>query len=221
VGLTYAPDSNVSYTTLMNGDELTSRGVSITFRRQLAQHWGFNVNYTWSRTTEIGQPPELAAEANLPTEVLEASRREERISARNRPHAVNAALFVDFRREVPSFPGSSLMRNTRLALTYSWASASGFSLANSDATGGQQNPVASILAGTTTSPLSAILTKEFDLASARYGVFLRVTNLLNSKTDAIPLTLEERRLVASGLPIDSPEERVQGRRFFAGLNIAY
>jgi hypothetical protein len=221
LGNTYSPENEVLYSTLVNGDQLTTRGVSISFRRQLAQHWGFTVNYTWSRTTEIGQPPELAAETNFDDVDLQASRREERISARNRPHAFNTAFFLDFRRDVPSFPLSSLMRNTRLALTYSWTSESGFRLISNDATGGQPNPVSALLAGATNNPLSMMATKEFLVANARYGLFLRITNLLNDQREGGPLTLEERRLIASGLPVTAPEERMQGRRFFAGVNIEY
>lgn len=220
-GLTYSPEPEVAYSTLVNGDELTTRGVSVSFRRQLARHWGFTLNYTWSRTTEIGQPPELAAEANLENEVLLDSRREERISARNRPHAVNTALFLDFRRDVPSFPLSSLLRNTRAVVTYSWTSESGFRLASTDPTAGQPNTISSLLAGATTNPLSLMMSKEFLIANARYGLFLRITNLLNDQNGGSPLTLEERRLIASGLPVTAPEERMQGRRFFAGINIEY
>jgi outer membrane receptor protein involved in Fe transport len=221
LGNTYSSEPDVAYSTLVNGDQLTTRGVSVSFRRQLAQHWGFSLNYTWSRTTEIGQPPELAAETNLDSATLGDSRREERISARNRPHAVNAALFLDFRREVPRFPLSSLMRNTRVALTYSWTSKSGFTLGGNETTGGQPNPVATLLAGATNNPLSAMVTKEFLVGNARYGLFLRITNLLNDQREGGPLTLEERRLIASGLPVTAPEERMQGRRFFAGVNIEY
>jgi outer membrane receptor for ferrienterochelin and colicin len=220
--LTYTPEPEVAYSTLVNGDQLTTRGVSLSFRRQLADHWGFTLNYTWSRTTEIGQPPELAAEANLDTEVLQDSRREERISARNRPHAVNAAVFVDFRREVPGFPLSSLMRNTRAVLTYSWTSESGFRLTTTEGSGaGQPSAVSTLLAGATNNPLSLMMTKDFMVANARYGLFLRITNLLNDQNEGAPLTIEERRLIASGLPVTAPEERMQGRRFFAGFNIEY
>jgi hypothetical protein len=113
------------------------------------------------------------------------------------------------------------MRNTRLALTYSWTSESGFTLGSNDATGGQPNPGATLLAGATTNPLSLLMSKEFLVANARYGLFLRITNLLNDQLAGGPLTLEERRLIASGLPVTAPEERMQGRRFFAGINIEY
>lgn len=220
-GLTYSPNRDVAYSTLVNGDQLTTRGVSVSLRRQLSHHWGYSLNYTWSRTTEVGQPPDIAAEITPDSIVLMEWRREERVSARNRPHAINAALFFDFRRQVPKFAGASLLRNTRAAFTYSWTSESGFNAATSDVTGGQQNLLASLLSGASNNSLSTMLSKDFLVSNARYSIFVRITNLLNSQGAGVPLTLEERRLVASGLSVQSPSERLQGRRFFAGATIEY
>jgi hypothetical protein len=219
-GLTYSPEPNLVYSTVTNGDNVTSRGLSVSFRRGMANHWGYSLNYTWSRTLETGLPPDIAQDAQLETSAL----RLERISPRDRPHALNAALFLEYGNDTGDIPGAWLIRNSRLAATFAWASPAGRSADNTQVTpGGGANPLGFVSSSAVASPLSVMVSKRFVAGNAGYGLFLRVTNLLNSQgCCGAGMTAEERRLVARGLPVaDTEEQRTQYRRFYSGLTITF
>ena len=229
VGFTYGPESQPVYSTIVNGDYVLSRGVSLSLRRAIVDRWGFSVNYTLSRTTEVGRPPDLVAEGLPADEFARELRarenlRVERVSARDRTHAVNAVVFLAFRNDVPAFTGANALRNVRAALSYSWSSASRFT-PSPDETGGGigvPNPAVGVLNSTYGAPTNVIVTKDLAVGNVRYGMFLRVNNLLNSQACCGGLyTLEERRLIASGLPVSPPDQRTQMRRFFTGLTLAF
>lgn len=229
VGLVYAPEIEPVYSTIVNGDYVLSRGVSIGFRRAIVGRWGFTANYALARTTEVGRPPDLIAEEFEPDEFARELRarenvREERTSARNRTHAFNAAVFLAFRNDVPDFRGSGALRNTRAALSFSWSSTSKFTPSPDEVGGGVgvPSPATGVLSSSAGAPTNLLVTKDLTVGNVRYGAFLRVNNLMNSAACCGGLyTLEERRLIAAGLPVAPPDETTQLRRFFTGLNISF
>jgi len=228
-GLTYGRELEPVYSTIVNGDYVLSRGLSVSLRRAIVNRWGFSVNYTLSRTTEVGRPPDLVLEEFPPDEFAEELReretqRVERRSARDRTHAVNAVVFFAFRNDVPDFRGLSALRNVRAALSYSWSSSSRFTPSPDETSGGigVPNQAAGVLNSSSGAPTNVIVTKDLVVGNLRYGIFLRVNNLLNSQACCGGLyTIEERRLISSGLPVSPPDQRTQMRRFFAGLTLAF
>lgn len=216
IGLTYAPSEVLQYSTVENRDLVATRGVSVALRRQLVGRVGYVLNYTWSHTTEVGLPPDLAAEVAL------FAPREERESPRNRPHAVNAALFVQFRDDVPASLGrigSMLLRDTRVALTGFWSKgpSDGQRLESTAAVGGSPIGVESGV-DRPANPVNLAITKDLGGAGVRYSLFLRAMNLFNSQACCGGFaTIEERRAIATGLPGSQPDERMQYRGVFIGI----
>jgi hypothetical protein len=133
-------------------------------------------------------------------------------------------VFLAFRNDVPDFRGSGALRNTRAAISFQWSSTSKYTPSPDEIGGGVgiPNQATGILNSSAGAPTNLIVTKDVAMGSMRAGAFLRVNNLLNSQACCGGLyTLEERRLIASGLPVSPPDETTQLRRFFAGLNISF
>ncbi len=216
VGLTYAPIERLEYATIENRDFVTSRGVSVGVRRQLTGIVGYTLNYTWSQATEVGLPPEIAADAGA------SIPRLERRSPRDRPHAVNAALFVQFGNAgAPRLGrlGTLLFRDSRVALTAFWSRgpSAGQLFEGTAVVGG--SPVSiETAADRPANPVNLAITKDIGRGALRYSVFVRAMNLFNSEACCGGLsTLEERRAIAAGLPGSQPDQRLQFRSIFAGV----
>jgi outer membrane receptor protein involved in Fe transport len=243
VGSTYNSNALPTYTTVVNQDFSTSRGIEIQFRRTPRTGiWGYDINYGWSRVTENGPPPDRAFEAQENGEINVASTRRELISGRDRGHSFNLSLNLTFRQNnLPKFKGASLLKNSRASLTYSFAQGQRYTP--------QRNTSMSGIVGTTASAsdansafgpaihnANAQFSKNLQLGNAQYGVFVRVSNIFNitnclqvfNNTGACDTgqreTSQRREGNGSGGSTtnrDQPEFRSQTRRFNTGITITF
>jgi outer membrane receptor protein involved in Fe transport len=243
VGATYNSNALPNYTTTVNQDFSTSRGIEIQFRRQpRSSIWGYDLNYGWSRVTENGPPPDRAFEAQENGEINVASTRRELLSSRDRGHAFNATLNLQFSQSnLPKFKGASLLRNGSASLTYRFAQGQRYTPSRNTALSG--------IAGTTLSAsdqnsafgpaqhfIDARVSKNLRLGNAQYGLFLRVTNLFNitnclqvfNNTGSCDTGQRETAQRSEGngsgnstTNRDQPEFRSQTRRFNTGITITF
>src|SRR5439155_3728494 len=65
IGATYNGIALPQYTIAVNQDFLTGRGVTASLQRAAGRGsvWGYNINWSWSRTTENAPPPDRNTEA--------------------------------------------------------------------------------------------------------------------------------------------------------------
>lgn len=243
VGSTYNSNALPTYTTVVNQDFSTARGIEIQFRRQpRTSPFSYDINYGWSRVTENGPPPDRAFEAQENGEINVASTRRELISGRDRGHSFNLTLGARWNQSnVPKFKGGSLLKNSGATLTYRFAQGQRYTP--------QRNVSLSGIAGNTNSASdqnSAFgpaqhqadlrVNKDMQLGNARYGVFVRVTNVFNlenclqvfNNTGACDTgqreTNQRREGNGSGNSStnrDQPEFRSQTRRFNTGITITF
>jgi outer membrane receptor protein involved in Fe transport len=176
-GVTYGSNSP-SYTVLVNQDYKTVRGIELEFRRRLANFWSASANYAFSQATTNAAPPDLEnqqrAEGDVP------SRNEIR-SDSDRRHSANASFTFRVREQLPSMPLAVLLRNTTLGVTASYSSGYPYT-PQFNFTGGSDARLERN-SGTGTSSFIVNLQgrKDFNVANAQYGLFVRVTNLFDRK----------------------------------------
>jgi hypothetical protein len=245
VGSTYNSNALPNYTTVVNQDFATSRGIEIQFRRQPrgTSIWGYDINYGWSRVTENGPPPDRAFEAQENGEINVASTRRELISGRDRGHSFNLSLNLAWRQNnFPKFKGGSLLRNTSASLSYSYSQGQRYTPNRNTDLSGVTNPNAfrasdqNSAFGPAQHNANAQVRKNFQFGNAQYGVFLRISNIFNidnclqvfNNTGACDTgqreTAQRREGNGSGNSTtnrDQPEFRSQTRRFNTGITITF
>lgn len=183
IGSTY-DGSLPSYTVLVNGDFLTSRGMEVQFRRRLADRWGYDVNFGLARATTNSRPPDRANEVQR-TDESNRQQLLETVADIDQTYRVNTSFFLQVREDIPSLPMNMgrALRNSRATITfnrtagipYTPVRASSFgsvgTFANaSDINSGRQPA---------TSQIDLIIDKGFRISSVRYSAFLRVANLFD------------------------------------------
>jgi hypothetical protein len=184
IGTTYAGQSLPSYTTIVNQDFLTARGMEIQFRRRTSNRWSFDVSYGWSRITTNAPPPDRNVEIQESGEI-DRTKLSETLADIDQTHNVNMTFGVQVRNDVPQFKYGHLLRNTSASLTYSFRS--GFPYTPVDAlTQGQAGSAvrtADINTGRAPSVqiMNLQLRKEFAIGNVLYGAVVRVNNLLDRK----------------------------------------
>lgn len=183
IGSTY-DGSLPSYTVLVNGDFLTSRGLEMSFRRRLANRWGYDVNFGMSRATTNSRPPDRANEIERTDE---ANRQQlvETVADIDQSYRVNSSVFLQIREDIPSLPLNMgrFLRNTRATITFSrnagipYTPTRAASLGQSSSTANSSD----INAGRqpATSQVDLLLDKGFRIGAVRYSGFLRVSNLFD------------------------------------------
>lgn len=183
IGSTY-DGSLPSYTILVNGDFLTSRGIEVQFRRRLADRWGYDINYGLSRATTNSRPPERANEIERSDESI---RRQllETVADIDIPQNLNGSFFFQVRDDIPSLPLGTgrALRNTRVTLTYSYRSGIPYTPVRAASFGAVGNiaNAADINSGRqpSTQQFNLLVDKQFRIANVRYSGFLRVDNLFD------------------------------------------
>lgn len=239
IGTTYAGQALPAYTTIVNQDFLTARGVELQFRRAPSNRWSFDISYGWSRVTTNSPPPERSAEIEESGE-LDRTKLTETLADIDQTHNFNMSLGYQVRRDVPKFRYGHLLRNTSASLTYSFRS--GFPYTPVDAlTQGQVTNsarAADINTGRapTTQDVGAQLRKDFSLGNVRYGVIVRANNLFDRKNcnqvfvntgncDAGLRDATNRRVGNNGestsTSYDQPEYIGARRSINAGLTISF
>ncbi len=176
-GVTYGSNSP-AYTVLVNQDYKTVRGIELEFRRRLANFWSASMNYAFSQATTNAAPPDLEnqqrSEGDIPA-------RSELRSDADRTHSANASVTLRVREELPSFPLAGLLRNATLGVTASYSSGYPYTPQFNFTGGSDSRLERNSGTGTSSFIVNLQARKDFNVANAQYGLFMRVTNLLDKK----------------------------------------
>jgi hypothetical protein len=181
IGSTYE-GSLPSYTVLVNGDFLTSRGMEVQFRRRLSNRWGYDVNFGIARATTNSRPPDRANEVERSDE---SNRQQllETVADIDQTYSVNTSFFMAVANDIPAFPGGKYLRNSRATVTFYRRAGIPYTpvRAASFGTVGTFANASDINAGRqpATSAFDLLLDKGFRVGQIRYSAFLRVSNLFN------------------------------------------
>lgn len=179
IGTTYAGQANPSYTVLVNQDYQTSRGVEVQFRRRITNFWGYDINYSYSKATENSSPPDRAEERSNegdPNEITEIT------SDIDQPHVFNGSLLFRVDDQAPNFRFGKWLKHTNLSTTLRAFSGLPYTPTR-DFLAFSVDEVGAV--NSARGPASMIIDlqggKDFRIGNVRYGLFTRVSNLLDSK----------------------------------------
>lgn len=172
-GSTYG-SSTFDYQAILNLDYQTVRGFEVSLMRRLANYWGFDLRYHFSRIRTNAAAPELELQKR---EEADDQVREEIRSEIDQPHVLNSVLTFQVGQESPA--GAWLKNSTA---SFILRVASGLPFTPILDTEGDN---VRLLRNTGTSPttwrVDMLLQKDFRYRGANYGFFFRVTNLFNTK----------------------------------------
>ena len=183
IGSTY-DGSLPSYTVLVNGDFLTSRGMEIQFRRRLADRWGYDVNAGLARATTNSRPPDRANEVQR-TDESNRQQLLETVADIDQSYRVNTTVFLAVREDIPTLPMNAgrLLRNSRATLTFNRTAGIPYTPVRAASFGaiGTFANASDINSGRqpATSQVDLLVDKGFRIGSVRYSGFLRVSNLFD------------------------------------------
>jgi outer membrane receptor protein involved in Fe transport len=178
VGQTYG-NAQYNYSVIVNQDFQTVRGFEVSLRRRLFNFWGFNINYAFSQATTNAAAPDQSFQRT--NEEGDPVNFQELRSEVDQPHVFNSSLFFRVANEnafnQPIL--DAIVRNAQLTFTMQVASGLPYTPTTSfDGTGDNQLEQNSGR-GPTTFRLDAFAAKDFTLTNLRFGVFLRLVNLLD------------------------------------------
>jgi outer membrane receptor protein involved in Fe transport len=178
VGATYG-GGLLNYQVIVNQDYQTVRGFEIGLRRRVRNFWGFNLNYSFSQATTNAPPPDVAFQAGV--EEGDPTSRQEIRSEIDQPHVFNASVTFQAGRETPNVPLRSLLTNTSASFTLRASSGlpytptlnfSGLLDAQLERNSGR---------GPARLQIDFQATKDWQVGNLRYGAFVRIANLLDTK----------------------------------------
>jgi hypothetical protein len=177
-GVTYgtnAPD----YTILVNQDFQTVRGMELEFRRRVSNYWSAKVNYGYAQATTNAAPPDL--EAQQVDQEGDVPARTEIRSDVDQNHSLNGTLSLQYKDRVPDFRFSQLLRNFSVSTTLRVASGFPYTPALTFTGGSDDRLQRNSGTGPTTYRVDLEATKDIPMANVRYGMFMRVVNVLDRK----------------------------------------
>lgn len=178
--VTYGPDNTPSYQILVNQDFQTVRGFEVSLRRRVANYFGFDVNYSFSKARTNSSEPEREFERQVnqgdPRNLFETN------SDIDQPHVFNATLTGQVLAEPPDFRWGWLLRHTTVSATVQ--SASGLPYTPTQDYYGfftTSKLTRNAGRGPSTSSVNLLVQKGFNLANVRYDAFVQVYNLLDKR----------------------------------------
>jgi hypothetical protein len=184
IGTTYNGQAQPRYTAIVNQDFLTARGIEVQFRRSLKNHWSYDINYGWSRTTTNSPPPDRSFEIQQGGELNRSALREI-LSEVDQPHNLNVALTYVVGPQKPAVRLGSLLRNADASITYNVRSGLPYTPQRALTLGGVTNPINAADINTGRAPstqnVAMNIRKQFAMHNVHYGAFLRVDNLFDRK----------------------------------------
>jgi hypothetical protein len=187
-GQTYNPTgTGLNYRVLVNTDYQTVRGAEVSVRRRLANYWAFSLQYGFQQVFTNAAPPDLEIQKLIEGDV---QARTEIRSEIDQPHLFTGVLRFEFGQRVPQFRFSSLLKETRLAITTRAASGLPYTPAivsgNSGSFTGSANDRLDRNSGTAPATWSMDLRAEkgWRTGNLRYSGFLQVNNILDRKNCA-------------------------------------
>lgn len=241
IGSTY-DGSLPSYTVLVNGDFLTSRGMEVQFRRRLADRWGYDVNFGLSRATTNSRPPDRANEIER-TDESNRQQLVETVADIDQTYRINTTFFLQVREDIPTLPFNAgrFLRNSRATVTMSRNAGIPYTPSRAASLGqvGTTANASDINAGRqpATQTMNLVIDKGFRVSTVRYSAFLQVSNLLDRKNcqqvyvntgtcDAGLRDFNNRRIgntgdVTTSTGYDQPEYIGARRSFSTGITINF
>lgn len=179
VGATYG-NAIYNYFVMINQDFQTVRGFEVSLRRRLFNYWGFSINFGYMQATTNAAAPEREFERQA--EEFDPQNLAEITSEIDVPVSLNASVFFRVANESPF--GVSLLdavaRN--LSATVTFQARSGFPYTPTLSFSGLgDNGQLAVNSGRAPGIFNVdlIASKDFRLSNTQWGVFLRVSNLLN------------------------------------------
>lgn len=180
VGSTYGT-SIYNYFVIVNQDFQTVRGFEVNLRRRLFNYWGFNINFGFQQATTNASAPEL--EFQRQDSEGDPQNLKEIVSEVDIPVSLNASIFFRVANEdafgVPVL--DAVLRNSNL--TFSLSARSGFPYTPTLSFSGLGTNQLEQNSGRAPGVFNVDLLagKDFNLTNMRWGMFVRVANLLNTK----------------------------------------
>jgi outer membrane receptor protein involved in Fe transport len=178
VGSTYG-NSTYNYWVLVNQDFQTVRGLEVTLRRRLFAYWGFNLNFGLTQATTNASAPDLEVqnEDNGDPQNLKEIRSEIDL-----PASFNASVTFRVGNEQPFGIGllDAIVRNAGATVTLQ--ARSGFPYTpqlNTNGLGSNNRLERNSGRAPGTFNVNLQAEKNFWLTNLQWGVFLRVSNLLD------------------------------------------
>ena len=180
VGATYG-SAQYNYFVIVNQDFQTVRGFEIALRRRLSDYWGFNINYGFAQATTNAAAPDL--EFQRQAEEADPVNLEEITSSVDQPHVFNASLFFRVGNEEPFGNGvlDAIVRNANAAITLRAASGLPYTPTLNFTGLGTQQLAQNSGRAPGTFRVDLLAAKDFQVSNLRYGVFVRVDNLLDTR----------------------------------------
>jgi outer membrane receptor protein involved in Fe transport len=180
VGATYGA-SIYNYAVIVNQDFQTVRGLEFTLRRRLQNYWGFNINFGFSQATTNAAAPEVAFQRTI--EDGDPVQNKEIRSEIDIPASLNASLFFRVGNERPFDNGllDAIVRNANA--TFAVSARSGLPYTPTLSFNGLGDNQLEENSGRAPGVfnINMQLGKDFSLRNMRWGVFLQVDNLLDTR----------------------------------------
>jgi outer membrane receptor protein involved in Fe transport len=180
VGATYGT-ALYNYGVLVNQDFQTVRGFEVSLRRRLMNYWGFNINFGFAQATTNAAAPELAFQRTI--EEGDPENLKEIRSEIDIPATLNASIQFRVGNEEPFGNAilDGIVRNAGASLTLSARSGAPYTptLTFQGLGANQLEQNSGRAPGVFNINLQA--SKDFNLSNTRWGVFLQVQNLLDTR----------------------------------------
>ena len=178
VGATYGTGTP-RYSVIVNQDYATVRGVEMQVQRRVANYWGFDINYSFSKATTNSAPPDVAQQRNSQGD---PTSNREITSEIDQPHVINASLLFRVTDRAPAIRWGDLLRNTYLTITNRAASGLPYTPTRCfSGIGGQCQFDVNAGRGPATMQTDLLAGKDFRISNVRYGAFARVVNVFDRK----------------------------------------
>jgi hypothetical protein len=175
-GSTYGT-ATPEFPVLVNQDFQSVRGIEIALRRRLANYWGFDVNYGFSRARTNAAEPERETENRF--EQFDPRIIREIPSEIDQPHRLNTVLRFAAGEEAPfwnGFKNSSLSFVARVASGFPYTPTTTFT-----GTGTAGNLDRNSGRAPTTWQVDLFASKDFWISNVQYGLFVRWVNVFDTK----------------------------------------
>ncbi len=180
VGTTYG-SATYNYSVVINQDFQTVRGFEVSLRRRLFDYWGFNLNYSFSQSTTNAAAPDQQFQRER--EEGDPVNFQEITSEIDQPHVFNASVFFRVGNEEP-FGNSllnSIVRNSNVTFTVRASSGLPFTPTLDFSGFGDNQLEQNSGRGPSRFQVDLLAGKDFNISNLRYGAFVRVVNLLDTK----------------------------------------
>ena len=174
--------ANQSYSSFLTGDYADARGFEITLRSLFSRNFMFNINYSFSTSTQGRATPYKVFIDKLGNTTYqwdtEVNKRIGIEKSFSRPHILRANVLLNFPEKWTSNFAGRLFKNTSISILYQYISGQAFTYLTPDDPPDTYNNYRYPASQTT----DLRIDKVFDLfENHEFVIFLQITNLFNNK----------------------------------------